>query len=188
MKRISILLIISLLAGTAFGSGIPLGLEKGMSLEEVTTVLGEAPSPYAKVGDEILGHMYRVNPLLAPPEFGLFLLRINPKEGLSEIFLHTRPMIQGHVDPKAQHAKLLNLLTSKYGLPITTPTFPTVGRKTMAGELESMTSIWKPQRDGLEQVALYWRVHRSQNIMNIHYKFDNWREAKEETRLPQDTP
>ena len=176
------------MAGTALGSGIPLGLEKGMSLNEVTAVLGEAPTPYAKIGDEIAGCIYRVNPLLAPPEFGMFLLRITPEAGLSEIFLHTRPMIQGHVDPKAQHAKLLDMLIFKYGLPITTPAFPTVRNRAMAGEPESMTSNWKPRTNGLEEVSLYWRVHRSQNMMNIHYKFDNWLAARAEITPHQDTP
>ena len=188
MKGLPVLLIIAILAGFTLGSGIPLGLEKGMSLEEVTTVLGEAPSPYARVGDEIIGHIYRVNPLLAPPEFGLFLVRITPESGLSEIFLHTRPMVQGDIDPKAQYAKLFDLLTSRYGLPLTTPIFPMAGNKIMAGELESITSSWRPQSDGLKEVNLYWLVHKSQNIMNIHYRFDNWQGARGEITPPQDKP
>ncbi len=180
MKKVLFLVVITVLAGTVLASGVPLGLEKGMSLEEVAALLGEIPNPYASIEGEIPGHIYRVDPLTAPPEFGLFLLRITPIEGLSEIFLHTRPMIQGHVDPKAQHAKLLGMLTSRYGLPRTDPAFPTVGNKPMAGELESLASHWEPQKDGLEEIILYWRLHKSQNIISIHYKFDNWQDSRAE--------
>jgi len=187
MKKMLVLFILSVLSGTILASGIPLGLEKGMSLEQVAAILGRAPVPYALAGDEVKGYLYRVDSWVAPPEFGLFLLRITPRAGLSEIFLHTRPMSQGRVSQKANYVRLLEMLTSHYGLPVTTPVFP-VGGRVIPGELESMTSSWKPQGDGLEQVILYWRLHPSQNIMHIYYRFDNWREAGAEAASPQDTP
>ena len=179
MKKIIFCLFITLVIGTlALGGDGPFGLEMGMSLEEVTTVLGEAPTPNPQIGEKTLPHGYKVCAAKTPPEFESFILTITPKTGLCEIYLRTgqfskMPVDKNSPDPKAVYPKLVDMVSSDYGDPVKEAKIP-AGGDLFEGEPLDLATVWKPGKDGIESITLGWfPTSEAGSNMSILYVFNN---------------
>lgn len=179
MKKIIFCLFITLVIGTpALGGDGPFGLEMGMSLEEVTNVLGEAPTPNPQIGEKTLPHGYKVCAAKTPPEFESFILTITPKTGLCEIYLRTgkfskKPADNKSPDPKAVYPQLVDMVSSNYGVP--------AGEDLFEGEPLDLATVWKPGKHEIESITLGWvPTAEAGSNMNILYAFNNRGMAIEE--------
>lgn len=167
MRRILFFLLVTFWASSiCLGADGPFGLEKGMSLEAITDVIGEIPEPFVSSGFLLQAYLYKVSTLpKVLPEFSSFLLRISPIAGLSEIYIYTRPLGSKDPNPITQYKKLSNMITKKY-LHVDTEVGPIE---------EEITSTWVSKKDGIEGITLYWEIlFNPEHIMRIHYQFDNW--------------
>ncbi len=188
MKKIIFCLFSILVTGTmAHGGDGPFGLEMGMSLEEVTTVLGEAPTPYPQVGEKTLPHGYKVCAAKTPPELESFILTITPKTGLCEIYLRTgnfskMPADMNSPDPRDVYPKLVDMVSSNYGDPVKGAEIPE-GEDLFEGEPLDLSTVWKPGKNGIESITLGWvPTSEAGSNMNILYVFNNRAMAIEEYR------
>jgi hypothetical protein len=180
--------------GVLFAQG-PFGLEMGMNLEEVTEVLGEAPTPNAVIGKKTLIYGYRVSAAKTPAEFEYFTLTITPKAGLCEIWLRTGEFPPGQIkaqssDPKVEYQKLIDMVSSQYGPPTKEACIPE-GEDPFDGDPLDLARVWKPGKHGLEKITLGWIPTSLGSIMSMLYVFDNRVEAIKEYPLkqkPHNTP
>lgn len=184
-KSVFCLSIILVIGSMVYGGDGPFGLEKGMSLEEVTAVLGEAPCPHAKIGDKTLLYGYSVCSARKLPEFELFILTITPKAGLCEIYLRTGkfPKFRAGAqspDPEVVYPKLAEMVTSEYGPPVRAASIPS-GQDPFDGAPLDLATVWKPGKHGIERIVLGWvPTSEAGSYMSILYVFNNWSMAIEE--------
>ncbi len=175
---------------TLGGDG-PLGLEIGMSLEEVAAVLGEMPRPYSRGEFEGPVYLYQVSPLRDYPEFNVLFLKITPNAGLCECYLQTRPPVWGGAVPgnpdglffdrlETRYDQLCDQLTAEYDLPIITTNYPSPNPSLTERPRKEVTAHWKPEKEGIKLVTLYWNTLTDPVSMKIYYQFDNIDKAREE--------
>jgi len=179
MRRIPyFLFVIVVTVATARGGEGPFGLEKGMSLEEVTAVLGEAPSPGAKIGDKKLLYGYSVNCDRELPGLDMVILTIVPEAGLCEIYLQLDkfpriPVDTDSPDPKEVYTCLAELVTARYGPPRKKAHLPE-GEVNFDEILPDLLTFWSPARQGLESISLSWKPDSSPgSFINLLYVFEN---------------
>jgi hypothetical protein len=192
MKKVILCLFIILVIGitvyvgiTVYGGDGPFGLEMGMSLEEVTGVFGESPSPNAIIGTKTLRYGYSVSAAKTPSEFESFILTITPQTGLSEIYLRTGKFSKFRTgnqsqDPKVEYLKLVEMVTSQYGPPVKDVEIP-LGEDPFGGDPLDLSTVWEPGKHDIEKITMGWMpTAEAGSFMSILYVFDNRSKAIEE--------